>query len=109
MTLAIPDQITPEMIWISVGFIGQAMFSARFLLQWLASEKAGKSVIPNAFWYFSILGGGTLLTYAIWRADPVFILGQSLGVFIYARNLYLIHRKTGHVDPGGSTSTEQSS
>lgn len=86
-------ELTQTTIWIIIGFIGQGLFSARFLLQWLASEKQGQSVIPRSFWYFSILGGGTLLAYAIWRQDPVFILGQSLGVFIYARNLYFIHRR----------------
>ena len=79
-------------VWLTVGFVGQAMFSMRFLLQWLTSEKQGKSVIPTAFWYFSIAGGVTLLSYAIWRADPVFILGQAVGLLIYARNLYFISR-----------------
>ena len=74
-------------IWLGVGFLGQAMFSMRFLIQWLTSEKQGKSVIPTAFWYFSIAGGVTLLAYAIWRADPVFIVGQAAGLLIYARNL----------------------
>ncbi len=65
----------------------------RFFVQWLASEKAKASIIPNAFWYFSIGGGVTLFAYALYRQDPVFILGQSTGLFIYARNLYLIRRK----------------
>lgn len=85
--------ITPETIWIVVGFIGQSLFFMRFFVQWLASEKAGASIIPNAFWYFSIFGGITLFAYALYRQDPVFILGQSTGLFIYARNLYLIRRK----------------
>lgn len=80
-------------IWVGIGLAGQALFSARFLLQWLASEKARRSTIPVAFWYFSIGGGLTLFAYAIHRGDPVFILGQGAGVFIYARNLYLIHRE----------------
>lgn len=79
-----------EMAWIAVGLLGQGLFSARFLVQWIASEKRRESHIPIAFWYLSIAGGITLLSYAIYRADPVFILGQSTGVFIYARNLYLI-------------------
>lgn len=79
-----------ELAWISLGLIGQALFSARFLVQWIASERARRSHVPVAFWYLSIAGGLTLLAYAIYRADPVFILGQSTGVFIYARNLYLI-------------------
>ncbi len=82
-----------ESIWIAVGLFGQFMFSMRFILQWLASEKQRKSVIPDLFWFFSIGGGVVLLSYAIWRRDPVFILGQAFGVFIYARNLYFIYHK----------------
>lgn len=74
--------------WLIIGFLGQAFFFSRFLVQWLASERAGRSVIPMAFWYFSLLGGGTLLAYAIHVGDPVFIVGQSTGTFIYLRNLY---------------------
>ena len=81
-----------ETIWIIIGFVGQALFFGRFFVQWLASEKAQKSVIPNAFWYFSIGGGLTLFLYALYRQDPVFILGQSTGLLIYARNLYFIRR-----------------
>lgn len=81
---------TVEIVWIGVGLLGQALFGSRFLVQWIASERRGRSHIPLAFWYLSIAGGATLLAYAIYRADPVFILGQSTGVFIYARNLYLI-------------------
>ena len=80
-------------IWLIIGFAGQAIFASRFIVQWLVSEKKGKSVIPIAFWYLSISGGLLLLTYAIWRKDPVFILGQSMGVFIYTRNLMLIYRE----------------
>jgi len=69
------------------------MFSGRFIVQWIASEKAGRSVIPLAFWYFSIAGGVILFLYALYRRDPVFILGQSLGLFIYSRNLWLIYRE----------------
>ena len=82
-----------ELIWVMVGFLGQAMFSARFIIQWLVSEKAKDSIVPIAFWYFSILGGMTLLTYAIWRRDPVIICGQAGGLMIYARNLWFIHSK----------------
>ena len=82
----------PENIMIIIGFGGQALFAARFLIQWIRSESAQKSVIPIAFWYFSITGGIVLLTYAIWRKDPVIIAGQSVGILIYARNLYFIHR-----------------
>jgi len=81
---------TTDIVWLSIGFGGQALFSARFIVQWLVSEKQQKSVIPVAFWYLSIAGGITLLLYAIHRRDPVFILGQMFGVFIYARNLYFI-------------------
>lgn len=85
-----------ETIWLAIGFLGQALFSARFLLQWLKSEKEKKSVFPIAFWYFSIAGGVTLLAYAVYRKDPVFIIGQLSGLLIYFRNLYFVmyeHRK----------------
>ena len=90
------------LLWLLVGFIGQALFSMRFLVQWLKSEQQKKSVIPMAFWYFSVAGGLALLVYAIHRQDPVFILGQLSGLFIYARNLYLIHRaQSGEPDRKG--------
>ncbi|KTC76081.1 lipid-A-disaccharide synthase [Legionella birminghamensis] len=82
-----------EYIWLTVGLIGQGIFSARFFVQWLISEREKRSVIPVAFWYLSLLGGITLLMYSIYKKDPVFILGQSTGVFIYLRNLYLIQRE----------------
>ena len=82
-----------EFWWVVFGLGGQLMFSGRFIVQWLASEKAGRSVIPLAFWYFSIAGGVILFAYAVYRQDPVFILGQSLGLFIYSRNLWLIFRE----------------
>lgn len=82
--------IDKETIWLGVGFLGQALFSARFIVQWLKSEKEKKSVFPVAFWYFSIAGGITLLAYAIYKQDPVFIVGQLTGLFIYLRNLYFI-------------------
>lgn len=91
-----------EIAWIGIGLLGQALFSARFLVQWVASEKRRESHIPIAFWYLSIAGGFTLLTYAIYRADPVFILGQSTGVFIYARNLYLIRAGRSATAPAKS-------
>jgi lipid-A-disaccharide synthase-like uncharacterized protein len=80
-----------NMIWLAVGFAGQAMFSMRFLVQWWASERQKRSVIPVAFWFFSLAGGLTLLSYAIYRQDPVFIVGQAGGLFIYSRNLYFIY------------------
>lgn len=79
-----------ELIWVLFGLLAQLMFTARFVIQWIVSEKQKKSVVPVAFWYFSMLGGVMLLAYAIYRADPVFILGQAFGVVIYARNLWLI-------------------
>ncbi len=85
-------KITPEMIWITVGMFGQCLFFMRFFVQWIASEKAKKSVIPDAFWYFSLAGGIVLLSYAIWRRDPVFMIGQSTGLIIYLRNMYFIKR-----------------
>lgn len=81
-----------ELIWVLVGLGGQIMFMMRFLLQWIASEKARASIIPVSFWWFSIAGAAILLAYAIWRRDPVFILGQSLGFFIYTRNLWFIYQ-----------------
>ena len=82
-----------ELLWVLFGLFGQLMFTGRFLVQWIASERARRSVVPVAFWYFSIAGGLVLLAYAIYRADPVFILGQTLGVVIYARNLWLIRHQ----------------
>lgn len=79
-----------QTIWLVIGFIGQGLFSARFIIQWLKSEREKKSVFPIAFWYFSIAGGVTLLAYAIHRNDPVFIVGQLSGLFIYLRNLYFV-------------------
>lgn len=81
-----------NVFWLAIGLIGQAAFSSRFLIQWIASERAGRSVVPDAFWVFSILGGTFLLSYAIYRRDPIFILGQGAGLLIYARNLYLRRR-----------------
>jgi lipid-A-disaccharide synthase-like uncharacterized protein len=78
--------------WIALGFIAQAFFTMRFLVQWLASEKAGQSVVPLSFWFFSLGGGFLLLLYAIHRHDPVFIAGQALGLLIYIRNLMLINK-----------------
>lgn len=83
-------QNTDTLIWVIVGFVGQALFSMRFVVQWLASERMKRSIIPHAFWYFSLAGGVTLLAYAIHKRDPVFIAGQGLGLVVYLRNLYLI-------------------
>ena len=89
-----------NMIWLVIGFTGQALFSARFLIQWWASERRKRSVIPVAFWFFSLAGGMTLLSYAIYRQDPVFIVGQAGGLFIYSRNLYFIYLNRNK--PGGA-------
>ncbi len=87
----------PSTIWLAIGFIGQLLFTSRFVVQWIASERAQRSVVPLAFWWFSLAGGATLLAYALWRRDPVFALGQASGLVIYTRNLMLIgsHRKAG--------------
>ena len=79
-------------VWLAIGLLGQVAFSARFAVQWLATERARRSVVPTTFWLLSIAGSMLLLAYAIYRRDPVFILGQSAGVLIYARNLYFIRR-----------------
>jgi lipid-A-disaccharide synthase-like uncharacterized protein len=89
--------MTTEHVWLSIGLLGQALFSARFLVQWIASERRKQSVVPVHFWYFSVGGGLTLLAYAIYRHDPVFILGQGAGLFVYARNLYFIRHAPGEV------------
>jgi lipid-A-disaccharide synthase-like uncharacterized protein len=82
-----------EMVWIGIGFLGQFLFMTRFLWQWVQSERQRRSIIPIAFWYFSLAGGMTLFVYAVHRRDPVFITGQSLGLLVYARNLLLIGRE----------------
>ena len=78
--------------WVALGIVAQLLFTARFLVQWIASERAGHSVIPMAFWVFSIFGGLLLLVYALYRKDAVFIAGQAFGVFVYLRNLYFVMR-----------------
>lgn len=98
----------PEWLALAFGFGGQALFSGRFIVQWLASERERRSVVPVSFWYLSMAGGLTLFVYAAYRGDPVFMLGQGIGVFIYARNLWLIaHPPSGDStgpSPGGSPS-----
>ena len=85
--------------WLLVGLLGQLMFTGRFLVQWIASERRKESVVPRAFWWFSVGGGVLLLVYALHRGDPVFVLGQSAGLVIYLRNLVLIggNRRKGQV------------
>jgi lipid-A-disaccharide synthase-like uncharacterized protein len=99
---SIIDWVTIDHVWLLVGFLGQGLFASRFLVQWLASERARRSVMPVAFWYFSMGGGVILLAYAIYKMDPVFILGQGLGLIVYLRNLYLIffeHSAAGQENP----------
>jgi len=87
--------MTTEQVWVSVGLIGQGLFSARFIVQWIASERRKQSVVPREFWYLSLAGALVTLSYAIYRLDPVFILGYLPGLFVYARNLYFIHKSPG--------------
>ncbi len=84
---------TYELIFLTIGFFGQTVFASRFIVQWIYSEKKGESIIPIVFWYLSIIGGISLLIYAIFRKDPVIILGQTFGILVYTRNLILIYRK----------------
>ena len=79
-----------EKAWLAVGFAAQLMFSMRFIVQWIASERARRSIVPETFWYFSLVGGAMLFAYAIYRFDPVFMLGQGMGLVIYGRNIYFI-------------------
>ena len=83
----------PEWLVLAFGFAGQALFSARFLIQWIASERSRKSVVPVLFWYFSLGGGLTLFIYALYREDPVFMIGQGFGLIVYIRNLWLIRHE----------------
>jgi lipid-A-disaccharide synthase-like uncharacterized protein len=85
--------MTAEQLWTGVGLLGQSLFSARFLVQWIASERRKQSVVPRQFWYFSIGGGVVLLLYSIYRQDIVFIIGQGAGLFVYLRNLYFVSRR----------------
>jgi lipid-A-disaccharide synthase-like uncharacterized protein len=84
--------MTYSTVWLGIGLVGQTLFFMRFFVQWIASERKGQSVIPSAFWYFSILGGLTLLVYAVHQRDIVFTIGQATGVFIYGRNIVLSKR-----------------
>jgi len=88
-----------ELAWLALGLGGQAMFSARWIVQWLASERMRRSIVPETFWYLSLIGGLMVLAYGIWKREPVIILGQ-FGVFIYARNIYFLLRAKG--DPAAA-------
>ena len=110
--------MTPSEIptgWLALGFLGQGAFSARFVVQWLVSERRRECVVPEAFWWLSLAGGLLLLAYSLHRRDPVFVLGQAAGLSVYVRNLILIRRgrraspvqaspprPTGRSTPGGS-------
>lgn len=87
-----------EWMWLMVGLLGQAMFMMRFVVQWLHSERHGKSVIPVSFWYLSLAGGVIVLAYGLHKVEPVIILGQIPGTFVYVRNLMLIHREQAKPD-----------
>ncbi len=91
--------LNPEHLWIAFGYGGQALFASRFLVQWIATERRRQSVVPTAFWYLSLAGGLVLFTYAVWRRDQVFIVGQSFGLLVYSRNLWFVHR--GRTDTTG--------
>ena len=95
---------TRELVWLAIGFMAQLMFSMRFILQWIASERAKRSIVPETFWYFSFGGGAMLLAYAIYRSDPVFILGQAMGLFIYARNIQMIWQEKARSEAGKGAS-----
>jgi lipid-A-disaccharide synthase-like uncharacterized protein len=88
--------------WVVFGFLGQAIFAARFIIQWVVSEKKKESIVPLSFWYFSIAGGVVLLIYAIYKKDPVFMMGQASGLVVYVRNLMLIMKKKNPT-PGDTT------
>ena len=98
--------MTTENIWIAIGFVGQGIFFMRWVVQWLASERNAESRVPVSFWYMSLIGGLITLTYAIYRKDPVFIAGQSIGAFVYVRNLVLIHRADQGKTPTNSPSRQ---
>jgi len=85
---------TSEHLWVAFGFAAQTMFFLRFFWQWIVSERLKRSVIPVGFWWLSLAGGAMLLIYSVYRRDPVFILGQGTGLFIYVRNLVLIYRNS---------------
>lgn len=87
-----------DLVWLSIGLLGQSMFVMRWFIQWLASEREKRLVVPELFWYASLAGGLMVLAYGIYKPDPVIILGQ-FGVFIYARNVYFLWRQKGAAPP----------
>lgn len=92
ITIGLHSPMTLDTVWLIIGFVGQGVFFMRWVVQWIASEKHAESRVPTAFWYMSLVGGLITLAYAIYRLDPVFIAGQSIGSIVYLRNLMLIHR-----------------
>jgi len=98
------SQSTTDLVWVGIGFFAQALFMMRFVVQWIASERARRSIVPDLFWYFSIGGGVLLLAYSIQRGDPVFMFGQGLGLIIYFRNLYFVwtQKKAGASEPAAA-------
>jgi lipid-A-disaccharide synthase-like uncharacterized protein len=93
-----------EITWLAIGFLGQSVFFMRWVVQWLASERSAESRVPIGFWYMSLIGGLITLTYALYRKDPVFIAGQSVGTLVYLRNLMLIHKSASGRSPRNETS-----
>ncbi len=102
------DTSINEKLWLGVGFLAQLMFSMRFIVQWIASERARRSIVPETFWYLSLFGGALLFAYAIYRLDPVFMLGQGMGLLIYGRNIYFIrahHKNEAQAAAGAASPT----
>ena len=96
------EEWTVNPLWFALGMLGQAVFFSRFLVQWIASERAGRSYVPLAFWWLSLAGSMLLLLYAIHRKEPIFLLGQLPNVFVYTRNIMLIRRNGGAGSPSGT-------
>ncbi len=94
--------MTIDNIWISIGLLGQSLFFGRWVIQWLASERSAESRVPLPFWYMSLIGGLITLTYAIYRKDPVFIVGQTVGALVYIRNLMLLQRGANRTSPNSA-------
>jgi lipid-A-disaccharide synthase-like uncharacterized protein len=92
-----------ETVWLLIGFAGQGVFFMRWVVQWWASERSAQSRVPVAFWYMSLVGGLITLAYALYRKDPVFIAGQSIGALVYLRNLMLIHRQEPDSAPSSAS------
>ena len=96
-----------ETIWLAIGFLGQGLFFGRWLIQWIASEQRAESHVPIAFWYMSLIGGLITLVYAVYRKDPVFIVGQTVGTLVYIRNLIMLNRNGSNAKPFPGSPTER--